>query len=173
MKFFEFKEFIDSLDQPYSVVLPQNEEEEKITLSLGRDAKERELVLEMTSIQQRLTEEMETENEDELPFRLEFRCQLPFKVEDIALSQTASLLLFLNTWIDLPGFELHELKGEIHYRYIWLMQKSTLNAQFFNTITGAFILNIGLFQEAIERVACGEDTFNDFLGSVVSLMKNK
>lgn len=173
MKFFEFKEFMDSLDCPYAIVSPQNSDEEIVQLVLGKDSKEREILLKITPIQQRPSEEILTGNEDELPFRLQFSCQLPFKVDDMSLSQTASLLLFLNTWIDLPGFELHELKGEIYYRYVWLMQKSILNSYFFNTMVGAFILNLSLFQETIEKVASGKESFNDFLKSVVKLMKNK
>jgi hypothetical protein len=142
---------------------------DRLMVFLGLDAQKRERMLEIMADQQQVAPEYQLPQAAILPSRIQFRVQLPFKVQDIALNQVASLLLFLNQFIDLPGFELDELNGLVVYRYVWIIQSDAINAPLIMSIMGAVMLNLSLFSEMIESLATGKMSFNDLLSQVIQL----
>jgi hypothetical protein len=141
----------------------------RLLIFLGVDAKERERMLEIIASQQQVSPEFSLPKVVTHPYRLQFRVQLPFKVQDIALNQVASLLLFLNQFIDLPGFELNELEGQVLYRYVWIMQPSLIDEILIMSIIGAIMLNLGMFSDTIESLTDGKMSFNELLVQIISI----
>lgn len=152
-------------------LFPANEQAlfDRLLIFLGLDLKKRERMLEVIAIEQPISPEYALPDTSLLPFRVQFRTELPFKIEDIALNQVASLLLFLNQFIDLPGFELDELNGKVIYRYVWIIYPTVIDPPLIMSIIGAIILNLSLFSETIESLADGKTSFNDLLTQIVQL----
>lgn len=142
---------------------------DRLLVFLGLSAKKQERMLEIIASQQQVSPEFTLPKTTALPYRLQFRIQLPFKVQDKALSQVASLLLFLNQFIDLPGFELNELEGQVLYRYVWIIEPSSISSTLIMSIIGATMLNLGLFAETIESLADGKMSFNDLLSQIINI----
>jgi hypothetical protein len=136
---------------------------------LGVDNKRRERMLEITSFSQPLSPELTRDEGTPFPARVRFRIELPFKIKDLALNQVASLILFLNQYIDLPGFELNELEGTVYYRYVLLVHPDHITKILMMSILGAAILNLSLFSEMIESLADGKVTFNDLLAQILRM----
>ncbi len=144
---------------------------DRLLVFIGIDDKERERILEIVESQPQVSPEYVLPEGANIPYRLHFRIQLPFEIQDIALNQVASLLLFLNQYIDLPGFELNEIEGKVLYRYVWIMQSATLDILPLMVILGAIMLNLGLFANTIETLADGQMTFNDLLAQIIQTIE--
>lgn len=142
---------------------------DRLTIFLGLDLKKRERILDVIAIEQPIPPEYTLPDATPLPFRIQFRTELPFHIEDIALNQVASLLLFINQFIDLPGFELDELNGKVIFRYVWIIYPTLIDATLIMSIIGSIILNLSLFSETIESLADGKTSFNDLLAQIVQL----
>ena len=142
---------------------------DRLLVFLGLDGKERERMVEIIAGQQQVSPEFILPKAAILPYRVQFRVHLPFEVEDIALNQVASLILFLNQFIDLPGFELNELEGKVLYRYVWIMQPSSIDSTLIMSIMGGIMLNIGMFCDTIESLADGKTSFNELLSQIIKI----
>lgn len=145
---------------------------ERLTVFLGLDVKKRERILEIMALQQQALPEFSSPKKDTLPYRLHFRVPLPFKIKDLNMNQVASLLLFLNQFIDLPGFELDELNGQVIYRYVWIIKPDVIDAPLIMSIMGSVLLNLSLFSETIESLASGEMTFTELLAQIIQLIEH-
>jgi hypothetical protein len=139
---------------------------DRLIVFLGTDTKKRERLLEIVESQPHLSEELTLPDFTALFQRLQFRVQLPFQVQDFTLSQMTSLLLFINRFLDLPGFELDELEGKVSYRYVWLTQTQTIDSSLLDHLVGMISLNLALFTEIIESIAEGKISFNDLLAQI-------
>jgi len=146
---------------------------EKLILFLGLDHFDRERVAEITLHQQIRSLEVSETVQEQIPPQLHFLAELPFKVEDLALSQVASLLFFINPLLDIPGFYLDELEGKVYYRVVHLADPTVpLHKSILLTLIGSLMLNLNLFASTIESLATGEVTFNDLLKQLTEA-KNK
>ena len=145
---------------------------DRLLVFLGSDVKKRERILEIKAGHQQVAPEFILPQTTTLPYRIQFLIQLPFKVQDIALNQVASLLLFLNQFIDLPGFELDELNGQVIYRYVWIIKPEAIDAPLIMSIMGAIMLNLSLSSDTIESLANGTTSFNDLLSQIVQFTEN-
>lgn len=162
----KIKEILDEEEFPCSLAsVSEKVPVEHLLVFLGLDVKKRERMLEVM-IGQQISPELLLSKTSSLPYRIQFRVQLPFKVHDIALSQVASLILFINQLIDLPGFELNELEGQVFYRYVWINQPASIDHLLIMSIMGSIMLNISLFSETIESLCDGKMTFNDLLAQI-------
>lgn len=142
---------------------------DRLLVFLGLDLKKREQLLEVSAAQQPIASEYALPQGVSLPFRIQFRVELPFKIEDLALNQVASLVLFLNQFTELPGFELDELNGKAIYRYVWIINPEVITATMIMSIMGSIMLNLNLFSETIESLAEGKISFNDLLSQIVEI----
>lgn len=142
---------------------------DRLIVFLALDMKKRERMLEIYGIQQQVSPGLMLPETATFPYHLQFRVILPFKVQDMALNQVASLLLYLNQLIDLPGFELDELEGQVTYRYVWISEPALITPSLIMSIIGAIMLNLGLFAETIESLADGKVSFNDLLSQIVKI----
>lgn len=139
----------------------------RLLVVLDLDDKKRERLVEIIAYEQKVSPEFALPQSPTLPYRLQFRIDLPFKVQNLALSQVSSLLLFVNQLLDLPGFELNELEGRVSYRYVWIAQASSLDRLSVMSIMGTLILNLALFADTIETLADGQISFNDLLAQII------
>lgn len=139
----------------------------RLLVVLDLDDKKRERLVEIIAYEQKMSPEFALPQSSALPYRLQFRIDLPFKVQNLALSQVSSLLLFVNQLLDLPGFELNELEGRVSYRYVWIAQAPSLDPLSVMSIMGTLILNLALFADTIETLANGQITFNDLLAQII------
>lgn len=142
---------------------------DRLLVFLALDPKKRERMLEIAAGQQQAGVEFMIPQAAAMPYRIQFTVKLPFKVIDSALSQVASLLHFINQFIDLPGFELNEMDGEVIYRYVWIISPSVIDAALMMSIVGSMMLNLSLFSENIESLADGRMSFNDLLTQLVKI----
>lgn len=165
-KFLEKEQFDCSLvnsseDVPY----------DRLLVFLGLDYEKREQILEIIA-QEQLTDPLVKSSPEESYYRIQFQIPLSFKVEDLALNQVASLILFLNQLVDFPGLELHELNNQVIYRYVWLTKGSGIDSKLIISITGIIMLLLELFTASIERLALGKSTFNELLEEVIKIAKS-
>lgn len=140
---------------------------QRLLVVLDLDHKKRERIVEIIANEQKVSSEFALPPLTSLPYRFQFRIDLPFKIQNFALSQVSSLLLFLNQLLDLPGFELNELEGRVSYRYVWIAQAASLDKFSIMSIMGTIILNLALFADTIESLADGQKTFNDLLAQII------
>lgn len=138
---------------------------ERLLAFIGVDYQQRERILEVTLQQQELAEGMA----HPIPgyVRLQFQSTLSFEVNDMASNQVASLLLFLNHLLELPGFEMSEIDSKVRYRYVLLTDSHGVDAKVCFAIIGIIILILDLFTETIEKVAIGEMSFNELLENIL------
>lgn len=144
----------------------------RVLVFLGVDSKKRERIVEITAKEQVLQDKKPSTNkgaENPTYFFIQYEYSFPFTVDDLALSQVSSLLLFLNQLSDFPGFELNELDNEVYFRYVWIVKKSGVDSKLVASIIGNILLHIELFSLSIERLAKGEVTFNDLLKDVLKM----
>jgi hypothetical protein len=142
---------------------------DRLLIFLGLDDRKRERLLEIMAAEQQIPPEFILSPARHPPYRIQFRIQLPFKVQDASLNQVASLLLFLDQFIDLPGFELDELNGQVSYRYVWVITSHAIEESLIMSIMGAIMLNLSLFSETIESLADGKMSFNELLSQIVKI----
>lgn len=128
---------------------------------LGHDQKQRERIIEITGKKQVLGQ-----NSKDDYFHIQFAAKLPIKTQTSALFDTGSLLLYLNRFLDLPGFEMSESDATIHYRYV-LMSTGMPDEKLFLSLLGLIGLYLTLYAELIEIVATGKKEFNDILEEIL------
>ncbi len=143
---------------------------DRLVVFLSFDDQERERILEIVAHEQQVSPEFTLPSAVTLPYRLQFRVNLPFKIEDLALNQVASLVLFLNQYLDLPGFDLNELEGQVSYRYVWIISPDAVDRLLLLSILGSITLNLGIFSDTIETLANGQISFNDLLSQMIQMV---
>ncbi|CCB87452.1 MULTISPECIES: hypothetical protein [Parachlamydia] len=163
---------IDLSSERYDCSLVMASEEipfDQLLVFLGNDAKEREKILQITTFKQTMAQE--SKKKEESYHLVKFVVNLPFSVEPSAASQTASTLLFINRFLELPGFELGELEDQVFYRYVLFTKGNKVDPLLLFSLIGNVMMIIDLFNGVIESVASGEKTFNDLLEEMLSLTK--
>lgn len=143
---------------------------ERLLVSIGFDSKSRKRMVEILSVQTEIPSEIASSGHEDTPYRAQFTSVLPFKIEDMALNQVASLVLFINQFLDLPGFELNELEGKISYRYVWMTKRSHCDRLLVLSIIGGVMLNLTLFADMIESLADGKETFDELLSKIIKMV---
>lgn len=143
---------------------------DRLLIFLGLDSQKREQILEITAQEQVFKPEADAKKgQPHGYYRIQFQYLYPFAVEDTALNQVGSLILFLNQMSDFPGLELNELENQVSYRYIWLTKASGIDAPLILSIVGIIKLTLELFTASIERLAEGKATFNELLKEVIEI----
>lgn len=146
---------------------------DRLLVFLGTDSKERERIVEIIANQIEIPPEFSHPEAKSPPCNIIFRASLPFKINDLALNQVASLILFINQFLELPGFELNELEGKISYRYVWITHHLQMldkeDSFLVMTIIGAMMLSLSLYGDMIESLSEGKLTFNDLLSQIVKM----
>lgn len=147
--------------------------QDRLLIFLGLDAKKREQILEITAQQQVFQPDTSTDTSSSKGyFRIQFQHLFPFSVDDMALNQVGSLILFLNHMSDFPGLDLDELDSQVSYRYVWLAKATGIDAPLVISLVGNVKLTLELFAPSLERLASGETTFNALLQEVIQIAKS-
>ena len=161
------KEEWDCGKEPATEELP-----DRVVVYLGEDSMGRDHVVEIALWPQILVQ-METEKEGEAPtpthWKLVFSWELPFEVEDIAVADTARMVSFVNSMVELPGFELRELEGTVGFRTVAFGDKRGISGHILMGILGNIYLMRDMHMPTIERVASGAATMNDLLDETAAL----
>jgi hypothetical protein len=143
---------------------------DRLLVFLGADYKNRERILEITSQDQQLNQNLADSSAiKDSYYRIQFHIPLAFKVQDLAIGQVSSLLLFLNQMLDFPGLELNELENQVSYRYILLAKDKGIDELLINSLIGIVLLILDLFTETIEYLAQGKSTFNELLEEIIKI----
>lgn len=138
---------------------------ERLIVYLGTDHKERERILEITAAEQQL------DDTEEPILRIQFQIAFPFSYKNSAVHEVSSVLLFINRMIELPGLELSEEQNRLYYRYVLLTSAKDVTRTLILAITGIITMILDLFADTIEKIACGQATFNNLLEDMSSLLK--
>lgn len=145
----------------------------RLLIFLGSDYQNREKTLELIVQQQELAEQLfekpAKKQKNGIFFRCQFQLTFPFEIQEFALQQTASLLLFLNRHLELPGLEMSEIDNRLFYRYVLLTGEASPNRKLFLAIIGIIMMISELYTETIERIASGKTTFNELLEEVLKI----
>ena len=138
----------------------------RLLVNFIKDHKNRSRVLEITE-QELSLQPRPKKDHPEIHSRIQFLIMLPFQAKDSALHDIASLILFLNRTLELPGLELNELDNRIYYRYVLMTKTDGLTEELVLAIVGVILLMLDLFSNTIEKVADGTHTFNELLQEVI------
>lgn len=142
----------------------------RILAFIGTDHKERERILEIILKVQELGQELSDNREDQQEFaKILFQVPFPFPIKEQSIQQIASMLLMLNRYLELPGFEMIEEERKLYYRYVLLTDTDKIDRKICLAIIGIIMVTLDLFTQPIELVASGEMTFNDLLDQVLKL----
>ena len=139
-----------------------------LLLYLGLDGKKRERLVEITVRKQELGQALSKEKKDY--FHINFALQFPFVCKDEMLLDLGSVILYLNRFLDLPGFELSESEARPFFRYVLLSQGKP-DKQIVLAIAGLIGLYVTLYSELLEKVSLGEKTFNQILEEILEMLK--
>lgn len=141
-----------------------------LLLYMGHDAKKRERVLEITVRRQELGQGLKSKPHSKEYFHITFALKLPFLCQDEMLFDLGSVILYLNRFLDLPGFEMSEAEARPSFRYVHLTA-TPLDKQIILALAGMIGLYISVYSELLEKVASGEKTFNQVLEEVLGMLK--
>lgn len=140
---------------------------ERLLVHLGIDTHERERILEIT-----VQEQVLPNQESNQYTRIQFQVLLPFKVIPSTANELAAAVAFINSIIEMPGFEYREIDNAASYRYVYLahgVPESTLLL----SIVGLILINIDLYSEPLESVATGKTTLYELLEKANELIKKE
>lgn len=165
----KIKAILDEQKMEYSSLSKDSPFRNSLLVFLEIDQKKRERILEISVDTEPLQPHSMMPQEGDLPYSIRFVVKLPFKIEGIALNQVASLLHFINQSIALPGFELNELEGVVAYRYVWIIDDSSLHKMTIMTIISSIMINLAFFSETIESLSDGKLSFNDLLLKITNI----
>lgn len=164
-----FQSYLDTSELDSTVLEgDENVPHDRLVIYGGQDYQRRERLIEVTTQIQQLGQNLGSKSQVEY-IRVQFQLTLPFKVVEFAAKDTASLLLFLNKMIELPGWEFNELEDRIDYRYVLLTKADGVDEDLFAGIIGLILLLAQLFTEVIEQIASGKKSFNDLMEEVVQI----
>lgn len=162
-------------DEEYDCSLVKATDEipyDRLLVFLGVDEKERERILEISSLKQEIMHGFDLGSAKSMEgdiFRIQFLVKFPFSVKPEAGSQLSSLICYLNRVIELPGFEMNEIDLQVFYRYVLMYGEEKFNKKLFVSIVGIIMLLNELFSSTLDNVATGETTFNELLEKIVSI----
>lgn len=144
----------------------------RLLVFLGNDYQNRERLLAITAQRQFFTGlPHRTEQRSREYVQINFEVAFPFPVLETAIPEIASLLLFINRTIDLPGLEMDELNNKVLYRYVLLAPRIEDEAVLYLSIVGLIMMILDLFTETIEKIASGKATFNQLLEKMLEVSK--
>lgn len=144
---------------------------DRLLIYLGNDYKMRERVMEITLQEQEFGESLKKQPEKKSYLRIQFQVPLSFQIRELFTQQVASLLLFLNRYLELPGLEMSEVDSKIFYRYVLLTDADAFDNKICLAIVGFITLILEVFTETIEKIADGSKTFNELLEDVIKITK--
>ncbi|MDP1834643.1 MAG: hypothetical protein Q8K75_01825 [Chlamydiales bacterium] len=143
----------------------------RIIIDLGKDYKERPLVMELKINSYLLPAELKNADdaEDHLEEEQIFQLLvvLPFLVEPRMIGEVARLLLLLNKPLDLPGFGLDEVTRLTYFRHSLLTKKGHLSPRVMLAMVGTIAFLVESLMPQIELVANGSST-KEMLAALVS-----
>lgn len=161
----------DQLDCSY-VPISSEVPYDRLLVFFGLDYKERVKTLEITLQKQELGQSIVPNKKtiDAGLVRVQFQVKLPFPIASLSATEVASLLHFLNRFLELPGYEMSELDEEVYFRYIWITHQDVLTPPLLLSIVGIILMNIDLFTQSIESVASGEKNYSQLLENMLQLV---
>jgi hypothetical protein len=141
---------------------------DQIIVDLGKDYLIRERILEILCRPMDVNLELDSSPLNR-HYSITFQVKLPFEVQNLTLTQVASLLLFINQLSDWPGFQLDELQNQVSFRYVWLVKEPLDDSFLLFNIVGNILLNLDIFSETIEQVASSRLTFDEVLKQITEI----
>lgn len=139
---------------------------------LGNDYQNRERTLKVTPVPQFFAGLPNKPQDTHKQYaQIQFEYSFPFTIHEDHMADVASLLLFINHMIDMPGLEMDELNNKVLYRYVFLTSQVNEEAFLLVSILGTIMMILDLYTEAIEKIASGQKTFNQLLEQILEASK--
>lgn len=137
---------------------------------LGADAQSRERILTLTMVDSLYGDPLLMGEEGGWrPFvHLQFQVNISGTIQDAALLDLGSLLHYLNSNLELPGFVLHEGREVVFYRYVHLAVKGQEDLTLIKAIIGTVALQMELFEGIIRQVASGDHSFDEVINLLLA-----
>ncbi len=147
----------------------------QLLVHLGLDSKERERTLMI------ITDEPEPETglngKEHATIQpistIQFTVPLPFNFTDDTHHDVLSIVCFINSMVELPGFEIEEMEDSVHFRYVLITQINSITPVLINSVISAITLLLDLFSDLLEKVALGEATFEELVQTLLEIAANK
>jgi hypothetical protein len=94
----------------------------------------------------------------------------PFVVTDLAMSDVAQFLHFLNFQVEIPGFYLNYINNTILYRYVLLSENEHIPKKILISLVGIAMFFQDVFGTTLERLAKGEVTFVTLMQEIQEIL---
>lgn len=95
----------------------------------------------------------------------------PLVVDDLAMSEVAQFLHFLNFQVEVPGFYLNYIDKTIVYRYVLLSESDHVPKKILLSLVGIAMFFQDVFGQTLERLATGEVTFIQMMEEIQKILE--
>lgn len=150
--------------------LQENYPFDRLKLVFGQDYKERPIIIHLTAFEQSQLKQLKQMIASEASFdRLQIIYEFPFSLEEKQGDNIANLILFINTLLDIPGFEVDLFHKRIRFRTVQVYGKQELDVQSLLGIIGTIFLYLETYMSTIENVNSSKTTFLEVLQQVLEI----
>ena len=141
----------------------------QLFVDLGQDKQNRPRTLAITLQEQYFQTLLEHQQmqTDSKYYSIQFDAFFPFEMNVHTSREVASVLLFINRLVDLPGFGMSETENQIYFRYVMLTRENCIDKPLLIGVTGTIMLMMDLFGDIIYEAAVGKMTFNQLLEKII------
>ncbi len=148
--------------------MPKNQ----LFVPLGKDDKNRDLLLQLSSSKQDL-KDVPIEGKyasSELPrcSFIQFFLSLPFQVKDEHLGELARLLLLFNKSFEVPGFGMSEVDRVVYFRYMLLTNGGKVDPRVILSLLGMISVIVSSFGPEIEALGLGEKSLQEVVDEALA-----
>lgn len=131
---------------------------------LGNDFADRDIVLQITVVEQILDPEDTIEGvkmfSDHL-YHLQFLVKLPYTVKNESIPDLARLLLLFNKSSDIPGLEYCEADNTLFWRHVMLCNLPEIDPYILISLIGVILTVTEVYGPYIEAVATGKNSLQE------------
>lgn len=142
------------------------ERKDLVLVSLGQDSLGRNHELQISCIDHPADESLFT-GEQHPHVAVTFSTTFLIDLNPETIYETARFISFLNTIVDIPGFELNELDNCIRYRYVFLGLPGGLDLSLLLTLVGVHMFAVDKILPFIESIVKEEVSFEDVLALII------
>jgi hypothetical protein len=144
----------------------------RLLIYAGNDTQRREHLIEVTSqpIEMAQSLSLSLSQQHHEYSRIQIDASYPFIVNDLATSEVAQFLHFLNLQIEVPGFYLNHLDNIILYRHVLLCDNNHLPIKIILSLIGIAMFFQDAFSPTLERISNGKITFAELLEEIQQVL---
>lgn len=157
------KEGLDCLIQTFDPALPP-----KLLIYTGTDKENRTQLIEIKAHHAEINP---TKGPSNTFISLQLDAFFPFVIDDMALTDVAQFLHFLNLQVEVPGFYLNQLDNTVLYRYVLLSENGLVPKKILMSLIGISMFFQDVFGQTLARLGKGQVTFIDLMQEIQEVLE--